>query len=89
MGDNALAADRLAFATDVAKQVLLSGFGCIADYRVRDLRVVDDLLAFAIEGALQLESGRAIPKKDETTLAAGEAQGVLDHSMGQGTVSTR
>src|ERR1700735_5804316 len=55
VGDYALATDRLAFATDIPEDVLLPGLSCVGNDRHRDLRVIEDLLAIAVEAILQGE----------------------------------
>jgi hypothetical protein len=79
VGDDALPAERLAFAANVADEVLLARLGCVADDGVGDLGIVEDSLAFVVEGTLENEGGGAIAEEDEAALGTGEAQGVLDH----------
>lgn len=79
MDDDTLAADGLAFATDVADDVFVTRLGRIANDGVRDLCVVEDSVAFAIEGTFEREGCGAVAKEDEAALCACEAQSVLDH----------
>src|SRR6202041_791612 len=79
VGDDALTADGLAFAADVADDVLLTGLGCVANDGAGDLCVVEDLFAFVVEGALEGEGGEAVAEEDEATLSSGESQGVFNH----------